>query len=151
MKGTTIVLDRRLKTKTANQSLVLLLTAAERTRLRGQRQTTCGRNVLLQLPRQGVLMDGDLLAGKNPTIQVLVKAALEDLLVVSASSTLELTKAAYHLGNRHVEIELTPKELFLLDDPVLADLLIRRRLTVNKIKRTFSPEQGAYSSNHHHD
>ena len=109
MKGTTIVLDRRLKTKTANQSLVLLLTAAERTRLRGQRQTTCGRNVLLQLPRQGVLMDGDLLAGKNPTIQVLVKAALEDLLVVSASSTLELTKVAYHLGNRHVDIELTPK------------------------------------------
>tara|TARA_B100000029_G_scaffold41040_1_gene38203 strand:- start:579 stop:1034 length:456 start_codon:yes stop_codon:yes gene_type:complete len=151
LKGTTIVLDRRLKTKTANQSLVLLLTAAERTRLRGQRQTTCGRNVLLQLPRQGVLMDGDLLAGKNPTIQVLVKAALEDLLVVSASSTLELTKAAYHLGNRHVDIELTPKELFLLDDPVLADLLTRRRLTVNKIKRTFSPEQGAYSINHHHD
>ena len=96
-------------------------------------------------------MDGDLLAGKNPTIQVLVKAALEDLLVVSASSTLELTKAAYHLGNRHVDIELSSKELFLLEDPVLADLLARRGLIVNKVKRPFSPEKGAYSSNHYHD
>ena len=124
MKGTTIVLDRKLKTTNKKDPLVLVLTAAERTRLRGHRQTTCGQDVLLQLPREGELMDGDLLIGTNPSIQVLVKAALEKLLVVSTNSMLELTKAAYHLGNRHVDIELRPNELFLLEDPVLADLLI---------------------------
>ena len=153
MKGPIIVLDRKLKTKNKTQSLLLLLTAAERTRLRGHRQTTCGQDVLLHLPREGVLKDGDILAGKDPSIQVQVKAALEDLLVVSTSSILELTKAAYHLGNRHVDIELKPKELFLLEDPVLADLLRRRGLKVKNIKRTFFPERGAYSltDSHHHN
>ena len=150
MKETIIVLDRKIKTTSKKESLVLVLTAAERTRLRGHRQTTCGQDVLLQLPREGALMDGDLLAGKDPSIQVLIKAAMEHLLVVSTNSMLELTKAAYHLGNRHVDIELRPNELFLLEDPVLADLLKKRGLHVKSIKRAFFPERGAYSLRNSH-
>ena len=89
-------------------------------------------------------MDGDLLSGEKDLPQVLVKAAIEDLLVVSANSILELTKASYHLGNRHVELELHTKELFLLEDQVLAKMLKSRGLSVRKVKKAFFPELGAY-------
>ena len=150
MEGTTIVLNRKLKTKNKRSSLLLVLTADERTQLRGHRKTICGQDVLLQLPREGALIDGDLLVGKDSSIQILVKAAEEDLLVINAESNLELIKAAYHLGNRHVVLELQSEELFLLNDPVLADMLKRRGLKVKKIKRPFSPERGAYSFTNSH-
>ena len=89
------------------------------------------------LPREGPLMEGDLLTGENPVPQVLIKAAIEDLLVVRSQSILELIKAAYHLGNRHVDIELQPNQIFLLEDPVLTEMLISRGLSVNKIKKKF--------------
>lgn len=90
-------------------------------------------------------MDGDLLIGEATTPQVLVKAAIEDLLLVRAESILELIQASYHLGNRHVDLELHSKELYLLEDPVLAEMLRGRGLSVTKEKKTFFPEFGAYS------
>jgi len=95
-------------------------------------------------------MDGDVLIGENPLLRVLVKAAIENLLVVRANSILELIKASYHLGNRHVEIELHPRELFLLEDPVLAEMLKTRGLKVEKIMRPFFPELGAYAQSERH-
>ena len=127
-----------------------MLSANERNSLRGRRQTTCGQELLLQLPRKGPLMDGDVLIGENPLLGVLVKAAIENLLIVRANSILELIKASYHLGNRHVELELHSKELFLLEDPVLAEMLKARGLKVEKIKRPFFPELGAYSQSERH-
>ena len=92
-------------------------------------------------------MDGDLLTGATtPLTQVIVKAANEDLLLVTAKSVLELTKAAYHLGNRHVDLELNSKELLFLEDPVLAEMLMSRGLSVKQIRKPFFPEMGAYSN-----
>jgi urease accessory protein len=79
---------------------------------------------------------------------VLVEAAPEPLLLVRAADALELLRAAYHLGNRHVALEVRQGELRLLEDPVLADLLERRGLVLERRREPFLPEGGAYASGH---
>ena len=144
------MLNRRIRASSKSASLILSLTANERKTLRGRRTTTCGQEILLQLPRQGPLIDGEVLIGDQTSSQVLIKAAIENLFLVSARTNLELLQAAYHLGNRHVDLEIHSKELFLLEDPVLGKMLKQRGLIVENIKRSFFPELGAYSQSHRH-
>jgi urease accessory protein len=80
---------------------------------------------------------------------VRVEAAPEPLLQVSSSEPLALLQAAYHLGNRHVAMELHANRLLLLDDSVLADLLRRRGLQVECLEAPFCPEPGAYEGHGH--
>ena len=127
----------------------LPLTAEERTVLRGRRSTACGREVLLQLPRHGPLEPGDQLSDADASVRVEVVAALEDLLQVLAPTSLDLLAAAYHLGNRHVALELHEHELLLLDDSVLASMLKGRGLFVTQCRRPFLPEGGAYAGHSH--
>jgi urease accessory protein len=132
------------------QVLQLALTAQERTSLRGRRRTVCGRPVLLQLPRGSALQPGELLApagSDGPLVRV--EAAPESLLQVSSSDPLALLQAAYHLGNRHVAMELHAHRLLLLDDSVLADLLRHRGLQVQRLVAPFTPEAGAYAGHGH--
>lgn len=126
-------------------SLRLALAAEERTRLRGRRDSCCGRPLLLQLPRGEALRPGEWLAPDRGGPWVRVEAAPEALLVVRAASPLALLQAAYHLGNRHVALELREQELRLSEDPVLADLLARRGLSLERRQAPFLPEPGAYA------
>ena len=128
----------------------LPLTAEQRTVLRGRRRTLCGRDVLLQLPRDGALQPGDRLTDAGGSVQVTVVAAVEPLLRVQAPSTLDLLQAAYHLGNRHVALELHEQELLLLEDSVLQEMLESRGLLVSHCERPFLPEGGAYGGGHSH-
>ena len=128
----------------------LPLTAEQRTVLRGRRRTLCGRDVLLQLPRDGALRPGDRLTDAGGSVQVTVVAAVEPLLRVQAPSALELLQAAYHLGNRHVALELHEQELLLLEDAVLQQMLESRGLMVSHCERPFLPEGGAYGGGHRH-
>ncbi len=138
--------------------LRLALAAEERTRLRGLRHSVCGRALLLQLPRGEPLWPGEWLAPAEGQPLVRVEAAPEALLLVRAADPLALLQAAYHLGNRHVALELRPGELRLMEDPVLADLLAHRGLVVERRQEPFLPEGGAYAgagpgpahSHHHH-
>ncbi len=150
MTATTIVLTHRVKTRRKKHSLVLALSANDRTRLRGLRQTTCGQEVLLKLPREGPLLDGDLLEDEESLSQVLVTAANEDLIEVKSESKVDLIKAAYHLGNRHVELEVQAQRLYLLNDTVLVEMLESRGLILSHLKRPFFPEIGAYLPPHKH-
>ncbi len=127
----------------------LPLTADQRTVLRGRRRTACGRDVLLQLPREGVLKPGDRLADSQENVDVKVAAAPEALLRVQAATSLALLEASYHLGNRHVALELHEHELLLLEDSVLATMLEGRGLMVTRCCRPFLPEGGAYSGHLH--
>jgi len=145
------VLTRRLEAVGVEACMELPLTAEERTRLRGRRRTACGQSVLLQLPRQGPLRPGESLAAQEGPALVRVEAAPEQLLVVKAVSELALLEAAYHLGNRHVALELRTQQLRLLDDSVLADLLRMRGLLVESLVDPFYPEPGAYEVVHGHD
>ena len=60
-----VVLEQRLQNSSATATLQLPLTAEERTVLRGRRTTSCGRPVLLQVPREGSLQPGDLLGDQS--------------------------------------------------------------------------------------
>ena len=131
--------------------LQLSLDAQQRTSLRGHRRSACGRDLLLQLPRGAALQPGERLLSADGAVQVQVQAAPEPVMEVRSSRPLALLQAAYHLGNRHVALEVRPTELRLSDDPVLAHLLEHRGLGVERCREPFLPEGGAYADHHHHD
>lgn len=127
----------------------LPLSADQRTVLRGRRRTACGREVLLQLPRERALAPGDRLTNSLWQVHVLVTAAPEELLRVEAATPLALLEAAYHLGNRHVALELHEHELLLHNDSVLAAMLKGRGLKLTRCCGPFRPEGGAYLAHQH--
>jgi urease accessory protein len=86
---------------------------------------------------------------ENMPLAVVV-AADEPLLVVCSNDPLALLQAAYHLGNRHVALELQADQLRLLADPVLEHLLGHRGLQVAHLQAPFLPESGAYGASHSH-
>jgi urease accessory protein len=140
-----IYLTERISAHLIEPYLILPLSAKERTQLRGKRTTLEGVDVILNLPRGGGrLMPGEVLKSENSQVFVSIEAAEEDVIRISSENRLKLLKAAYHLGNRHVEIELHDKELYLLNDVVLKKMLERQGFALESFKRPFSPEIGAY-------
>lgn len=129
--------------------LSLPLSAQERTSLRGRRRTACGRELLLQLPRGPALEPGERLMPADGRVLVVVEPAPEPVLVVRSPDPLVLLQAAYHLGNRHVSLELRPGELRLLEDGVLEELLRQRGLLIEHSLVPFLPEPGAYATASH--
>jgi len=126
--------------------LTMALPADERSRLRGHRRSSCGRDLVLQLRRGAALEPGEWLTTADGAVRVKVEAAPEPLLVVKAKTPVDLLQAAYHLGNRHVALQVGIQELRLLEDPVLADLLRLRGLQVERVVAPFLPEAGAYGN-----
>ncbi len=111
-----------------------------------------GRRVGVFLPRGSVTRGGDVLVAGDGSL-VVVEAAAQPVLVVRGSP-FELLRAAYHLGNRHVALELRDDHLKLEPDPVLVHLLRAMHLSVGEERAAFEPESGAYAlgaHDHHHD
>ncbi|MGE8476176.1 MAG: urease accessory protein UreE [Paraburkholderia hospita] len=108
-----------------------------------------GEEVALLLPRGTVLRDGDVLVADDGGL-VRVVAAPESVLYVRAKDVLTLTRAAYHLGNRHTPVEVAADYLKLEYDPVLADMLKRLGASVDQVEMPFQPETGAYGGGHRH-
>jgi urease accessory protein len=127
----------------------LLLTAEDRTRTRHPFVTEGGIDVYIQIDRGSSLRQGDRLQSEDGSLVVEVVAKSELILAVTTDRSISLLEAAYHLGNRHVALEITTSHLYLLPDLVLRDLLIQRGLIVTEIVRPFQPQAGAYE--HHHD
>jgi urease accessory protein len=118
-----------------------------------------GRDVAVFLPRGSVVRGGDVLVAEDGTLLRCI-AAPQPVLVVrhcaEHGSSFDLMRAAYHLGNRHVGIELQPDHLKIEPDPVLAQMLRGMHLIVTEARGAFEPEAGAYAAggdpNHHeHD
>ena len=113
---------------------------------------TSGRTLGVFLPRGTVVRGGDVLVAEDGSL-IKVLAAAQPVLVVTActehGSPFDLTRAAYHLGNRHVPIELKPDHLKIEPDHVLADMLRAMHLTVREASVAFEPEGGAYSTSGH--
>ena len=111
-----------------------------------------GRPLGVFLPRGTLVRGGDVLVAEDGSM-VRVIAAPQAVLRISActahGSPFDLTRAAYHLGNRHVPIELQPDHLKIEPDHVLADLLRAMHLTVREVAESFEPEGGAYSAGGH--
>ncbi len=154
-----IILNRRLDHPMGQTPLnpeptdQLLLTAEDRLRSRYPIVTEQGIEVYLELPRGTQLNQGDRLGSTTHDLIVEVIAKPEPVLTAHAANPLDLLQAAYHLGNRHVPLEIQPDYLRLGPDPVLADMLRHRGLTVAEAIEPFNPERGAYGSHggHSHD
>lgn len=109
------------------------------------------------LPRGTLVRGGDVLVAEDGSL-VRVVAAPQPVLVITPcqehGSPFDLTRAAYHLGNRHVAIELKSDHLKIEPDHVLADMLRSMHLTVQEANVPFEPEGGAYGASaahgHHH-
>lgn len=128
----------------------LALTAFERTKSRHRFETEDGQVVFLRLPRGTVLRDGDLLRSESDSSLVRVSAKPESVLIVTAATSTDLLRAAYHLGNRHVPLELAATYLRLSPDPVLRKMLEHLGVEVQEAVLPFQPEQGAYGQSHSH-
>lgn len=126
----------------------LTLTAEERTRSHHYFETDEGQGIYLRLPRGTVLQHRDLLRSENGQTLVRVLSKPEPVLTVTAPTPLELLRATYHLGNRHISLEVTETYLRLSPDPVLQSMLEQMGLHISKETVPFQPEAGAYSHNH---
>jgi urease accessory protein len=114
-----------------------------------------GRALGVFLPRGSIVRGGDVLVAEDGSL-IRVLAAPQTVLRVTAcaehGSAVDLPRAAYHLGNRHVQLEVKPDHLQLEPDPVLADMLRAMHLIVREVSAPFEPEGGAYAAAHaHHD
>jgi len=112
---------------------------------------SAGRELGIFLPRGTLVRGGDVLVAEDGSM-VRVIAALQPLLVITHcknhGTPFDLTRAAYHLGNRHVPIELQPDHLKIEPDHVLADMLRAMHLIVTEQNLAFEPEGGAYAAGH---
>ena len=112
---------------------------------------SAGRELGIFLPRGTLVRGGDVLVAEDGSL-VRVIAAPQPVLVITHcknhGTPFDLTRAAYHLGNRHVPIELQPDHLKIEPDHVLADMLRAMHLIVTEQNLAFEPEGGAYASGH---
>jgi urease accessory protein len=123
----------------------LVLTYHERRRSRFGVTLSSGEDIGVALPRRTVLNPGDLLVGEDGG-RVVVEAAAETVSVVRCADPFQLTRAAYHLGNRHVALQIRPGELTYLHDHVLDGLVAALGLEVTVLARPFDAEPGPYGS-----
>jgi len=126
--------------------LVLPFELRQKTRLRTTLST--GEEVGLNLDRGYILRGGDqLLASDGRVIEVVASA--ESVSVVESGDPLQLARAAYHLGNRHVSVQIGAGWLRYLQDHVLDDMVRGLGLPVTLDTLPFEPEAGAYSGHAH--
>ena len=132
--------------KTTNpppSALRVTLTWEERQRSRLSVRLDDGQEAGIRLPRGTRLADGDwLLTDDGRAVQV--RAAAECLSRVECADALTLARACYHLGNRHVAVQIEPGRLSYRHDHVLDDLVHGLGLAVRVIEAPFEPEPGAY-------
>jgi len=112
-----------------------------------------GRSLGVFLPRGTVARGGDVLVAEDGSL-IRVIAAPQSVLKITHctqhGTPYDLIRAAYHLGNRHVPIELKPDHLKIEPDHVLADMLRAMHLIVHAVEEAFEPENGAYAAGGHH-
>jgi urease accessory protein len=108
---------------------------------------SAARQVGIFLQRGQVVRGGDVLVGEDGSLLKVLAAPQAVLRITHCSehgTPFDLTRAAYHLGNRHVPIELQPDHLKIEPDHVLADMLRAMHLIVHEVQDSFEPENGAY-------
>ena len=139
----------RTETK-ENPSTSLTLAFEYRQKSRQKVVLDNGKEAGLFLPRGTVLRGGDLLKSKDGRV-VLVISAQESVSVAISSESLSLMRACYHLGNRHVHLQIGDGFLRYQHDPVLDAMVSALGLVVTNENSSFEPEPGAYhgSSQHH--
>ena len=112
-----------------------------------------GRALGVFLPRGTAVRGGDVLVVEDGSLVRVIAAPQAVLRITHCTqhgTPFDLTRAAYHLGNRHVPIELQPDHLKIEPDHVLADMLRAMHLIVQAVDEAFEPEGGAYGAHASH-
>ena len=109
-----------------------------------------GATYLLDLPRPAQLRDGDGLLLEDGSL-VRVTGKPEPLAEIAAGSALELARIAWHLGNRHTEMQIVGDTLRIRHDHVLEEMLRGLGARLTQIDAVFEPEAGAYGHHHEHE
>jgi urease accessory protein len=133
-----------------NDQLVLPFDLRQKSRLRVK--LASGRDAALMLDRGTILRGGDWLQAENGEVVEIV-AANQAVTDVTAQTPKALMCAAYHLGNRHVPLQVGDGWLRLEQDHVLNEMLIGLGMVTQDLNAPFEPEAGAYGGGHrhHHD
>jgi urease accessory protein len=106
-----------------------------------------GEEVALLLPRGEILRGGDLVTASDGRV-IEVLAEPEQLLHIESGA---LAKVAYHLGNRHVPVQVGEGFLRIAADHVLEEMVKKLGASVKPVEAPFEPEAGAYAGGHQHD
>lgn len=146
-----LILNQRT-TDRATDSVALVYDERKRSRLKVI--LASGTEGGIFLARGDHLHHGDKLAAENGSAVVEILAAPEKLIEAVADSPLLFARAAYHLGNRHVPVQIVPTEgggkLRFQTDHVLADMVRGLGCVVSETEAPFEPESGAYGGGHQH-
>jgi urease accessory protein len=134
--------------QTTIATLKTVLPFERRQKARQRTRTTAGDEVGLQLPRGTILRGGDLLRAADGTLLEVV-AAHEPVSTVFSRNSRQLARVAYHLGNRHVALQIGPGWVRYLADHVLDAMVAQLGLNVLHDDEPFEPEAGAYDSHSH--
>lgn len=127
---------------------LLVLPFEQRQKARQRVRLVSGAEIGIHLPRGTVLRGGDLLRCENGGM-VRVVAAREPVSTVWSRDLRQLAQVAYHLGNRHVALEIGAGWVRYLEDYVLDDMVRQLGLTVIHEREPFEPEAGAYGAHSH--
>jgi urease accessory protein len=142
-----LVIESRCDKAAHQEQLSLPFELRQKSRLRTK--LVSGEEAGLFLEHGSILRGGDCLKASDGRV-VLVVAADEDLMEAKCATAFELVRAAYHLGNRHVPVQIGAGWLRFQADDVLAQMLRGLKATVSKVTAPFEPEAGAYAGAHHH-
>ncbi len=143
-----VLTERLIPNPNLKSHFTLPLTAEQRSRSRQSLTLENGKPIYLRLPRGTILKEGDLLSSEIQDQIAVIIAKPEPVLTITSEHQLDLIRAAYHLGNRHVPVEITSNYLRITVDSVLQSMLIQLGLNVETEVTGFYPESGAYL--HHH-
>lgn len=130
-------------------TLVVVLPYDQRQKSRLRTVASNGEEIAIVLPRGTTLRHGDWLVGESGDT-LAVRAAVEKLSRARTDDPHLLARAAYHLGNRHVPLEIAPGRLSYQPDHVLDAMLRELGIAVSIVTERFEPEPGAYSAGHSH-
>ena len=121
-----------------------------RQKSRQRARLASGEEVAIDLPRGQVLRGGDLLVASDARV-VEVVAEPEAVVHIEGDSAQALARAAYHLGNRHVAVQVGDGWLRIAADAVLERMLEGLGMRMSRVEAAFEPEAGAYGAHHRHD
>jgi len=127
----------------------ITLDAHERHRRRVVLQAERGTTFLLDLPQAAALRDGDGLVLDDGAI-VRIVGAPEPLVEIAAADAHELARLAWHIGNRHIDVQIVGDRLRIRRDHVIEDMLRGLGARLSAVEAAFDPEHGAYDQHHSH-
>ena len=139
-----IVVDWLKSKRVKGTILHLTLCSDQRKILRGRKVSDCNTELILQLPREGKINDGDIFRTNQENIFIHVIAKKEKLFKIYTCTSKDMLRVSYHLGNRHVEMEINDNYLFIKEDYVIKNLLEKLGAEIKLVNKKFFPENGAF-------